>query len=57
MIDSESEISESNDESNGESENDEVSTDKEKVSKPRHPWIEYCENQARRYPSENLIVL
>ena len=57
MIDRESEMSESNDESNGESKNDDVSTDKEKVSNPQHPWIEYCVKQARRYPSENFIAL
>ena len=46
MIDHESEMSESNDESNGESENDEVSTDKQKGSKPHNLFIEYYENQA-----------
>ena len=55
MVDSESEMSESNDESNGESENDDVSTDKEKGSKPHNPYIEYYKNHAQtcqRYPSE-----
>ena len=44
MVDRESEMSESNDESNGESENDDV--DKEKVSEPYNPYIEYYLNQA-----------
>ena len=47
--------SESNDESNDESENDDV--DKEKVSKPQDPWIEYCINQARTNPSHNFKAL
>ena len=49
VIDGESEMSESDDEieSNGESENDEVSTDKEKGSKPHNPFIEYYEYQTR----------
>ena len=46
VVDSESEMSESNDESNGESENDDVSTAKEKDSKPHNPFIEYYRNQA-----------
>ena len=33
-------------ESAGESENDAVSTDKEKDSKPHNPFIEYYRNQA-----------
>ena len=44
---SESEMSDSDDESNSESENDEVSTVKEKGSKPHNPFIEYYEYQAR----------
>ena len=47
MTDRESEISESNDESNGKSENDEVSTDKENGSKPHNPLIEYLIKQAQ----------
>ena len=52
MVDSESEMSESNDESNGKSENDDVSTDKEKGSKPHNPYIEYYVKQARTNPSQ-----
>jgi hypothetical protein len=46
VVDSESEMSESDDESNGESENDDVSTDKEKGSKPHNPFIEHYRKQA-----------
>jgi hypothetical protein len=38
-----------------ESENDDESTAKrKKLSKPQHPWIEYCVNQARANPSHNF---
>ena len=55
MVDRESEMSESNDESNSKSENDDV--DKEKVSEPCNPYIEHYVNQARScqtYPAEKL---
>ena len=44
VVDGESEMSESDDESNSESENDDV--DKENGSKPYNPYIEYYVNQA-----------
>ena len=55
VADRESEMSESNDESNDESENNDV--DKEKVSEPCNPWIEYYVNQALANPSHNFKAL
>ena len=53
MADHESEMSESNDESNGESENDDVN----KVLEPYNPYIEYYVEQTLANPSGNFVAL
>ena len=53
VVDSESEMSESNDESNGESENDDV----DKVLEPCSLYIEYYVKHARTNPSQNFLLV